>query len=143
MSTSAIVYAIGAFICLASADFFLKLSAGRISSSLGTLIYAITAVVPAAIWVAWQKFSNEPLQITREGALASIAVGISFSLVVVFLSLTFANGANLSIASPVIRLLGIVLASSLGILVLGETVTWRYAFGVALTFAGIYFIVTR
>jgi len=137
------LYAIGAFVCLASADFFLKLSAGRISSSLGTLIYAITAVVPAAIWVAWQKFANEPLQITREGMLTSIAVGISFSLVVVFLSLTFANGANLSIASPVIRLLGIVLASSLGILVLGEAVSWRYAFGVALTFAGIYFIVTR
>ena len=137
------MYAIGAFVCLASADFFLKLSAGRISSSLGTLIYAITAVVPAAIWVAWQKFANEPLQITREGMLTSIAVGISFSLVVVFLSLTFANGANLSIASPVIRLLGIVLASSLGILVLGEAVSWRYAFGVALTFAGIYFIVTR
>ncbi len=143
MSISAILYAIGAFICLASADFFLKLSAGRISSSLGTLVYAVTAVVPAAIWVAWQKISNDSLQFTREGALASIAVGISFSLVVVFLSLTFANGANLSVASPIIRLLGIVLASSLGILVLGEEFSLRYAFGVLLTFAGIYFIITR
>lgn len=143
MTLSAILYAVGAFICLASADFFLKLSAGRISSSLGTLVYAVTAVVPAAIWVAWQKISHESLQFTREGALASIAVGISFSLVVVFLSLTFANGANLSVASPIIRLLGIVLASSLGILVLGEAFSLRYAFGVLLTFAGIYFIITR
>lgn len=143
MTVSAILYAIGAFICLASADFFLKLSAGRISSSLGTLVYAVTAVVPAAIWVAWQKISNDSLQFTREGALTSIAVGISFSLVVVFLSLTFANGANLSVASPIIRLLGIVLASSLGILVLGEEFSLRYAFGVLLTFAGIYFIITR
>jgi transporter family protein len=143
LTTPAFLYAVGAFVCLASADFFLKLSAGRISSSLGTLVYAVTAVVPAAIWVAWQGFANVPLQITREGVLTSIMVGISFSLVVVFLSLTFASGANLSIATPTIRLLGIVLASALGILILREDFTWRYALGVALTFAGIYFIVTR
>ena len=135
--------ALGTVVCLACADFFLKLSAGRISSSLGTLIYAITAVVPAAIWVGVEKLTNAPQQFTREGMLTSMAVGVSFSLVVVFLSLTFANGADLSIASPTIRLIGIVLASTLGILVLGEHFSLRYAFGVLLTVAGIFFIISR
>lgn len=143
MSLSAVIYAIGAFVFLASADFFLKVSAGRISSSLGTLVYAVTAVLPAAIWVAWERLTNTSQMLTREGVAASMLVGISFSLVVVFLSLTFANGANLSVASPTIRLLGIILASTLGILVLGEQFSWRYGLGVLLTLAGIYFIITR
>ncbi|MDE3091651.1 MAG: hypothetical protein KGJ80_19950 [Chloroflexota bacterium] len=143
MGITALLYAVGAFVCLASADFFLKLSAGRISSSLGTLIYAITAVVPAAIWVATERLTKVPQQLTREGVFTSMAVGISFSLVVVFLSLTFANGADLSIASPTIRLIGIVLASALGILVLREQFSLRYAFGIILAFAGIFFIITR
>ena len=143
MNLSALLYAVGAFIFLAFADFFLKLSAGRISSSMNTLIYAVTAVLPAAIWVLWERLSNTTQLVTREGILTSIGVGLCFSLVVVFLSLTFANGANLSVASPIIRLLGIVLASSLGILVLGEAFSLRYALGVLLTFAGVYFIITR
>jgi uncharacterized membrane protein len=143
LNLSALLYAVGAFIFLALADFFLKLSAGRISSSMNTLIYALTAVLPAAIWVLWERLSHTTQLVTREGILTSIGVGLCFSLVVVFLSLTFANGANLSVASPIIRLLGIVLASSLGILVLGEAFSLRYALGVLLTFAGVYFIITR
>ncbi len=133
----------GAVICLASADFFLKLSSTRISSSLGTLVYAVTAVLPAALWVVVARATNASFHVTRDGILASVMVGISFSLVVAFLSMTFAAGANLSIATPTIRLAGIVLASALGILVLGEVVSWRYGLGILLTFLGVYFIVTR
>lgn len=143
MSPSLILYSLGAVICLACADFFLKLSANRISNSLGTLVYALTAVVVPTIWVMGSKFSNGEFQITRGGVLTSMLVGIFFSLVVVFLSKTFASGGNLTIAAPTIRLLALVLGSALGILVLGELFTWRWALGVALTFAGIYFIVTR
>ncbi len=96
MNLTAVAYAVGAVVCLASADFFLKLSSTRISSSMGTLVYAITAVVPALIWVIWMKATDNSLSITKEGVLASIMVGISFSLVVAFLSMTFAAGANLS-----------------------------------------------
>lgn len=143
MNISTLLYALGAVICLACADFFLKLSSDRISNNLGTLIYAITAIAIPTIWVAWSKISNESFQVTREGALASMLVGIFFSLVVVFISKTFASGGNLSIAAPTIRLSALMLASFLGILILGEAFTWRWALGVLLTFAGIYFIITR
>jgi uncharacterized membrane protein len=143
MTLSAFAYALGAVICLAFADFFLKLSSSRISTNLNALIYAMTAVVPPALWVVWAKFSNVEMQVTRGGIIASALTGIFFSLVVIFLSLTFASGGNLSIASPAIRLSALVLASFLGILILGEVVSLRWVLGVLLTFAGIYFIITR
>ena len=137
------MYALLTVLCLASADFFLKLSSTRISNSLGALVYAFAVLFVPIIWVAWQKFSGEQFVFTTEGALASVIVGISFSLVVVLLSLVFASGGNLSVAAPTIRVSALVLASILGIVVLREPFTWRYAFGVALTFVGIFFIITR
>jgi drug/metabolite transporter (DMT)-like permease len=103
----------------------------------------MTAVAPPALWVAWAKLNNVEMQVSREGIITSMLTGVFFSLVVVSLSLTFQSGGNLSVASPVIRLSALVLASFLGILILGEVVSGRWAFGVLLTFAGIYFIVTR
>src|SRR5713226_1145294 len=100
LNTSAIIYAIGAVVCLALADFFLKLSSSRISLQVSALIYAMTAVAPPALWVAWTKLSNVEMQMTRAGILTSILTGIFFSFVVIFLSLTFFSGGNLSIASP-------------------------------------------
>ncbi len=143
MNSSTFLYAFLTVICLALADFFLKLSSSRVSTNVSTLIYAMTAVVPPALWVAWAKLNNIEMTVTREGIITSMLTGVFFSLVVVFLSLTFQSGGNLSVASPVIRLSALVLASFLGILILGEVVSWRWAFGVLLTFAGIYFIVTR
>jgi uncharacterized membrane protein len=143
MSPSVYGYALLTVLCLASADFFLKLSSTRISSSLGALVYALAVFIVPTIWVAWQRASGQSFLITTEGVLASVVVGVSFSLVVVFLSLVFAGGGNLSVASPTIRLSALVLASALGILMLREPFTLRYALGVLLTFFGIYFIITR
>ncbi|MBI3537994.1 MAG: EamA family transporter [Chloroflexi bacterium] len=143
MNISTLLFALGAALSVAFADFFLKLSANRISTNLITLIYAITATAIPTIWILIDKFNGASLTFTREGGLLGVLVGISFGLAVVFFSLTFASGANISIAVPAIRLVAIVVASALGIFILREDFTWRYALGVALTFAGIYFVVTR
>jgi drug/metabolite transporter (DMT)-like permease len=84
-----------------------------------------------------------PLALTATGVITSALVGVSFMLVVAFLSGLFAAGANLSVAVPVARLTGMVLAAALGIAVLGEPFTWRLGLGALLTLAGVYFIVTR
>lgn len=75
---------------------------------------------------------------TRAGLFASMAVGVSFMLVVALLSVLFATGANLSVIVPAIRLLAIVVVAALGILALGEPVTWRYTLGASLALAGVY-----
>lgn len=74
------------------------------------------------------KFTGQPLLVTRAGLLYSIAVGIAFSGVTILLYLTLAR-VSVSLGSPLIRALGIVIASLLGILVLHEPFTWRYTPG--------------
>ena len=64
-------------------------------------------------------------------------------MVVAFLSGLFAAGAFLSVAVPVVRLTGIVIAAVLGIVILGEPLTWRLGLGALLVLAGVYFIVSR
>jgi transporter family protein len=143
VNRTAIAYALGCALSLASADFFLKLSAGRIGRSAGTLVYAATATLAAAGWVMSTRLRGMPLALTATGVITSALVGVSFMLVVAFLSGLFAAGANLSVAVPVARLTGMVLAAALGIAVLGEPFTWRLGLGALLTLAGVYFIVTR
>ena len=143
VNRSAVAYALGCALSLASADFFLKLSAGRISRSAGTLVYAATATLVAAGWVVSTRLRGIPLAMTAAGVFSSALVGVSFMMVVAFLSGLFAAGANLSVAVPVVRLTGIVIAAALGIVLLGEPLTWRLALGAFLTILGIYFIVSR
>jgi transporter family protein len=143
VNRTAIAYALGCALSLASADFFLKLSAGRIGRSAGTLVYAATATLVAAGWVVSTRLRGVPLGLTPAGVLTSVLVGVSFMMVVAFLSGLFAAGANLSVAVPVVRLTGIVIAAVLGIVILREPLTWRLGLGALLALASVYFIVSR
>ena len=49
----------------------------------------------------------------------------------------------LSSISPTIRIMGILIASLLGILLLHEPFTWRYLIGLILTIGGVALIVFR
>jgi uncharacterized membrane protein len=142
LATTTIVLAIIAMGIIALADVSIKQSAGKISPSLGTLIYAITAVAIPLVWTLWTNW-NGGLQITNEGVLWSIATGIWFSIFTGLLFLVFAQGINLSIGSPVIRMGGIVLAATLGIIVFREGINLQYIIGFILAAAGIFLVVTR
>jgi uncharacterized membrane protein len=135
-------YALVCSVFLATADFFVKLASNKISSSVGMFIYGATTFTFGLVWVAYLKITGQPLLITRTGLLYSLAVGVAFSLVTLLLYLTFAH-VSVSLGSPTIRLTGIVLASLLGILILREPFTWRYALGVILTIVGVALIVLR
>jgi len=135
-------YALLCSVFLASADFFVKLASNKISSSMGMLIYGATTFVIGFIWVSYLKFTKQSLLITQPGLLYAIAVGVAFGGVTILLYLTFAH-VNVSIGSPTIRVIGILLASMLGILLLHEPFTWRYLIGLILTVAGVALIVFR
>ena len=135
-------YALACSISLAAADFFIKLASSKISTSMGMFIYGATTFVVGLIWVGYMKITGQPLLITRPGLLYSLAVGLAFSSVTILLYMTFAH-ISVSLGSPTIRVLGIVIASLLGILLLHEPFTWRYALGVILTIAGVGLIVLR
>jgi len=135
-------YALLCSLVLASADFFVKLASNKISASMGMFIYGATTFTVGLIWVSYLKLTKQPLLITWPGLLYSIAVGIAFSSVTILLYLTFAR-VEVSIGSPTIRVMGILLASMLGILLLHEPFTWRYLFGMILTVVGVALIVFR
>jgi len=93
-------------------------------------------------WVMYLKITGQSLLITWVGFLYSLAVVVAFSLVTMLLYLTFVQ-VSVSLGSPTIRVMGIVIASSLGILILREPITWRYVLGVLLTIVGVALIVMR
>jgi len=129
-------------IFLASADFFIKLASNKISSSMGMLVYGATTFTVGVIWIGYLKLTKQTLLITQQGVLYAIAVGVAFSAVTILLYLTFAR-VNVSLGSPTIRVMGILIASLLGILILHEPFTWRYLIGLILTVAGVALIVFR
>jgi uncharacterized membrane protein len=135
-------YALACSIFLAGADFFVKLASNKISPSMGMFIYGATTFTFSMIWVGYLKLTHRPLLITQPGLLYSIAVGVAFSAVTILLYLTFAR-VSVSLGSPTIRAMGILLASLLGILLLHEPFTWRYLVGLILTIAGVALIVMR
>ena len=135
-------YALVCSIFLASADFFVKLASGKISSSMGMLVYGATTFTVGMIWVGYLKLTKQPFLITQPGLLYSIAVGVAFGVVTILLYLTFAR-VSVSLGSPTIRVMGILIASLLGILLLHEPFTGRYLFGLILTIAGVALIVFR
>ena len=137
-----IPYALLCSIFLASADFFVKLASNKISSSMGMLVYGATTFTVGLTWVGYLKVTKQPLLITQQGLLYSLAVGIAFSVVTLLLYLTLAR-ISVSIGSPTIRVMGILIASMFGILLLHEPFTWRYLLGLILTVAGVALIVFR
>jgi drug/metabolite transporter (DMT)-like permease len=142
MLTRWLPYALLCSLFLASADFFIKLASNKISSSVGTLVYGATTFVVGLIWVAYLKLTKQPLLITQQGFFYSIAVGLAFAAVTALLYLTFAR-VSVSLGSPAIRVMGILIASIFGILLLHEPFTWRYLIGLILTVAGVALIVFR
>jgi len=135
-------YALLCSVFLASADFFVKLASNKISSSMGMFVYGATTFTVGLTWVGYLKLTKQPLLITQQGFLYSLAVGVAFSAVTLLLYVTFAR-VNVSIGSPTIRVTGILIASMLGILLLHEPFTWRYLIGLILTVAGVALIVFR
>src|SRR5712692_900276 len=92
-----IIYPLGAALSLAAADFLLKLTSSRLSSNLVAFIYSLTTIVLPTILLLIARARSEEITFTREGIIFALLTGVAFSLVVVFLNLTFASGVNLSV----------------------------------------------
>lgn len=138
-----ISYALGTAVALAAADFFIKLASGKLSNSLALLLYGSCTFMTGLGWVLLDRTRGVTLHAQTPGVLAAIGVGVAFSVVTVGLYATFAAGAPISLASPFVRLGGLLIASLAGLLVLHEPFTWRYAFGIILAISGVYLIITR
>ncbi len=138
-----IPYALGTALALAVADLFVKLAAGRLSNSVALLLYGSCTFLTGLGWVLWQRACGMPQYAQTSGILAALGVGVAFSLCTLGLYATFGAGAPISVASPFIRLGGLLLASLAGLVLLREPLSWRYVIGLLLACSGVYLIVTR
>jgi drug/metabolite transporter (DMT)-like permease len=136
-------YALVTAFLLATADFLIKLAAGKLSNSVALLLYGICTFLIGLVWVLWQRANGVPQYAQPAGILAAIGVGIVFSFVTLGLYATFGVGAPISVASPAIRLGGLMLVSLIGLTLLQEPLTWRYGIGMLMACGGIYLIITR
>ena len=142
MSVSTVLLFIAAMATLGFADFATKQTSGRISPALGTLIYAVTAAMPALIWTIWAR-AHAPLLVTRVGIMWAVWTGLAFGVFAGMLFFLFSQGVNLSVGTPVIRLGGIAFAALLGITILREPFSVQSVAGFLLATAGILLIAMR
>ena len=133
----------GTALALAAADFFVKLAAGKLSNSVALLLYGSCTFLTGLGWVLCQRARGVPQYAQTSGILAALGVGVAFSAVTLGLYATFGAGAPISVASPFIRLGGLLLASLAGLVLLQEPLSWRYVIGLLLACSGVYLIVTR
>lgn len=142
MSLTTVLLFIAGMVVLGFADFSIKQTSGKITPALGTLLYAVVAVLPPLIWTIWTRRS-ETLLVTRDGVIWSMITGLAFGIFTGIVFLLFSQGVNLSIGTPVVRMGGIVFAATLGILVFREGFNWQYVIGFALAAIGIALVATR
>lgn len=138
-----IFYAAGTAVLLASADVMVKFAAGKLSNSIALLLFGCSTFFISAVWVILERSRGVPLLAQPIGMVVATAVGVTFTFVTLGLYTTFAAGAPISLASPTIRLGGLLLASFVGMLLFQEPFSWRYAAGMVLAISGIYLIITR
>ncbi|HBY99093.1 MAG: hypothetical protein M5U01_42115 [Ardenticatenaceae bacterium] len=138
-----VIFALFTVVALATADFCVKLAAGKLSNSIALLLYGSCSFFIGLIWVLWERTQSGTLFLQPAGLAAGIGVGLAFTGVTIGLYLTFGAGAPVSVASPVIRLGGLLLVSVAGLAILHEPFSWRYLLGVMLAVSGLVLILTR
>lgn len=142
LSTTTILLFLAGMAVLGFADFSIRQTAGKISPSLGTLIYAVVAILPPLVWTIWTRL-HEPLLLSAEGAQWAIVTGLAFGILTGLFFFLFSQGVNLSIGTPIVRMGGIAVAALFGIIIFREGWNWQYVIGFVLAAAGIFLIATR
>ena len=111
--------------------------------SLGMLLYGTVPFITGLAWFLLDRNRDSAVEVQRGALLMAIAVGVMFTLVTFCMYAAFRGGAPISIASPVIRLGGLVLASIAGFILWKEPMTGRYLAGLGLVGSGMYLVMTR
>jgi drug/metabolite transporter (DMT)-like permease len=135
------IYIIGAALALAIADILVKFVSGKIPDSLGMLLYGSVPFLAGLVWFIFDP--KKALFHSPAAVLPALGVGVSFALVTFCMYAAFRHGAPISLASPSIRLGGLVLASAAGLIFWKEPLTLRYLLGLGLIAAGLYLMLTR
>jgi transporter family protein len=136
------VYAALSALALGAADVLVKLASGKVSNSLGMLLYGLVPFLAGLIWFLARNKAAVAVA-NPIGIVYALGVGVGFASVTFGLYAAFSAGAPVSLASPLIRLGGLLAASLFGILVFKEPFSFRYGAGLIMASGGLYLMLTR
>lgn len=136
-------HGLAAAVALAFADVLIKAASGKVPNSLGMLLYAAPPFLCGLVWTLVDRGRGVSFAAAPSGMAAAVGVGVMFAVVTFCMYAAFGAGAPVSLASPLIRLGGLLVASVIGILIWSEPANLRYAAGVVLVCAGIFLMVGR
>lgn len=138
-----LIYALFTIASYAGLDFFIKRMAGKINDFLGIMILSTVSILPALVVLLLFNFPVKKLSITSNGLLFAAAGGICLGIGTLSFLKLFDSGINLSLASPMVRIGILIATTSLGMLVLRETVAPREWLGLLFAFIGLLLLVFK
>jgi len=122
-------------------DFFTKLSSGKIHDGLGSFLICLFAGISSLLFIIYSKATGQPIEITKDGFIYSALAGLTVGIATVFAFKMFGSGVNLSVAVPILRIGIILLASTMGVLILKEKISFKLVMGFVLAIAGLYLVI--
>jgi len=132
-----LIFAISTAILYGFFDYFIKLTSGKVSDALATLIVDGIATLIATGYVIFLKFRGEQFMATKQGLTFAIIAGILTGLFSITFIKVFSAGANLTLGVLIVRVGMIIVSVSLAIGVLRESLTPIQMIGGALALVGL------
>lgn len=135
-----IPYAILAATSYGFYNFFVKMSAGKLSPTIAIMFLTGTAFIIATISTLVLKVSGQNLIIARNAILFPILAGLFAGIAEIFYLIMYSKEAPLSIGLPLIMGGTMLVAIILGLVVLKEGFNTAKTAGIILVFIGIIFL---
>lgn len=123
-------------------NFFIKMSAGRLSPTIALMFLAGTSFLVAMISTLTLRITGQPLTFSRGAILFPILAGVFAGIGEVLYIFMFSKNAPLTIANPLAVGGTIIVAVLLGFIILREPLGAMKISGIVITLIGL-FILTR
>lgn len=123
-------------------NFFTKITADKFSPTIALMIITGVAFIMSVIATLIFNFLGQPLQFQKNALLRPVFGGLFYGTAVIFYVVMFSKGTPISIGSPFVVGGTTLVATILGLILLGEPLTAAKIVGV-LTIVGGLFILGR
>lgn len=120
---------------------FIKLNGDKISPLLGTLVMQLAGLITLLSILFIHILINKPvLFYTMHGLIYSILAGISIAITNLCIFYIFYSHAPLSIATPLMRIGGMLMVVLLGLYIFNEKLNLEKSIGIFLSIIAIYLL---
>lgn len=130
-------YALAASVAISVSDLFRKLASNLNDPFFNNLIFQIGSVGMAV--ALWLVFSRE-IETNVRGIAYALSGGLLISIFTLFFFKALAVGPGVATVVPVVRVLGLLMVVTFGVLLFKEKLTWQLVLGILLALGGVYLI---